>query len=128
MARKLGCIGTVCLIATLLVAAGGTTQANWLETFNGAQLDLPTWQFTCFPDVTKTYKNTIVTAPDGNKYLSLDETTPYDTDKGKFGSAFGAAFGSPEVFNDVRVGAIVNVVGDDWSDGLDEFHGDDDGR
>lgn len=112
MARKSRCIETACLIAALLVAAGGTAQANWLETFNGPQLDLPTWQFVCFPDVTKTYKNTIVTAPDGNKYLSLDETTTYDTDKGGFGSAFGAAFGTPEEFTDVRVGAIVNVTGD----------------
>ena len=112
MVGKSTCFETVCVIAVALVGLGGTTQANWLETFNGAQLDLPTWQFVCFPDITKTYKNSIVTAPDGNKYLSLDETTTYDTDKGGFGSAFGAAFGTSEVFTDVRVGAIMNVAGD----------------
>ncbi len=112
MTGKLRYFETVCVLAALLVALSGVAQANWLETFNGAQLDLPTWQFTCFPDITKTYTSKVLTAPDGNKYLSLDETTSYDTDKGGFGSAFGAAFGTPEVFTDVRVGAIVNVVGD----------------
>jgi len=112
MAGKLRCFETVCVIAALLVAAGGTAQANWVETFNGAQLDVPTWVFSPYPDVTKTFTHTIKTEANGNKYLSLDETTSYDTDTGKFGSAFGAAFGSPEVFTDVRVGAIVNVTGD----------------
>ena len=96
----------------LIVALSGTAQANWVETFDGNEPDLTTWQFTCFPDVTKTFTHAIKTEPDGNKYLSLDETTSYNTDAGKYGSAFGAAFGSQEVFTDVRVGAVVNITGD----------------
>jgi hypothetical protein len=49
----------------------------------------------------------------------LDETTSYNTDAGSYGSAFGAAFGSDEVFTDVRVGAVVNVT----SDAHRNYHG-----
>jgi len=49
-----------------------------------------------------------MTGPDGNKYLSFDETSS----AGIGGSQFGAAFGSNEEFTDVRVGAVVNVTGD----------------
>jgi len=41
-------------------------------------------------------------------YLSLDDTSPVDIG----GSFFSGAFGSDEVFTDVRVGAVVNVTGD----------------
>ena len=102
----------ICAVVGLIVAASGTAQANWFETFDGDEPDLTTWEFTCFPDVTKTFTATILAEPDGNKYLSLDETTSYNTDAGSYGSAFGAAFGSDEVFTDVRVGAVVNVTGD----------------
>jgi len=102
----------ICAVVGLLVAASGTAQANWSESFDGDELDLTIWEFTCFPDVTKTFTTTILAEPDGNKYLSLDETTSYNTDAGSYGSAFGAAFGSDEVFTDVRVGAVVNVTGD----------------
>lgn len=102
----------ICIVVGLAVAVNGTAQANWSETFNGDDFDLPTWQFTCFPDVTKTFTATMLAEPDGNKYLSLDETASYNTDAGSYGSAFGAAFGSNEVFTDVRVGAVVNVTGD----------------
>ena len=98
----------ICAVVGLIVAAGGTAQANWLETFDGDEPDLTTWEFTCFPDVTKTFTNTIKVDPDGNKYLSLDETSSVEV----YGSAFGAGFGSDEVFTDVRVGAVVNVTGD----------------
>ncbi len=108
MLRKIQSFITICVFVGLVVFVNNTTQANWLETFDGDQLDLPTWDFNCFPDVTKTYTNTILTDPNGNKYLSLDETSSV----GVGGSAFGAAFGSDEVFTDVRVGAIVNVTGD----------------
>ena len=102
----------ICAVVGLIVAASGTAQANWSETFDGDELDLPTWEFLCFPDVTKTFIATILAEPDGNKYLSLDETTSYNTGEGSYGSAFGAGFGSDEVFTDVRVGAVVNVTGD----------------
>jgi hypothetical protein len=92
----------------LVVFVSSTTRANWLETFDGDEPDLATWQYECFPDMTKTFTNTIVTDPNGNKYLSLDETSSV----GIGGSAFGSGFGTDEVFTDVRVGAVVNVTGD----------------
>jgi hypothetical protein len=98
----------ICAVVGLIVSSSGTVLANWSETFDGDELDLPTWQFTCFPDMTKTYTNTIKVDPDGNKYLCLDETSSVEV----YGSAFGAAFGTDEVFTDVRVGAVVNVTGD----------------
>jgi len=101
----------VCAV-TVLILAAGTARANWSESWDGDEPDLPTWEFHCFPDVTKTFTNTIKTEPSGNKYLSLDETTSYNTDVGSYGSAFGAGFGSDEVFTDVRMGAVFNVTGD----------------
>jgi len=65
----------ICIVVGLAIAVSGTAQANWYETFNGDVLDLPTWVFSCFPDVTKTFTHTIKTDANGNKYLSLDETT-----------------------------------------------------
>jgi hypothetical protein len=108
MLKKIRSLTTICVLVGLIAIAIGPARANWMETFNGDQPDLSTWQFECFPDVTKTFTHTIVTDPNGNKYLSLDETT--STDEG--GSAFGAAFGTDEVFTDVRIGAVVNVTGD----------------
>jgi hypothetical protein len=99
---------TICMLVGLVAFVCGSARANWVETFDGDELDLPTWEFNCFPDVTKTFTNSILTDPNGNKYLSLDETSSADAG----GSAFGAAFGSDEVFTDVRVGAVVNVTGD----------------
>ncbi len=119
MSEKMRNLLTICVAAVLIVAVAGTVQANWSETFDGTEPDLTTWQFTCYPDVTKTFTATILAEPDGNKYLSLDETTSYNTDAGSYGSAFGAAFGSDEVFTDVRVGAVVNVT----SDASRNYHG-----
>jgi hypothetical protein len=104
-AKKLVMIGAV---LGLIVLVSGPAQANWLETFGGSQPDLTTWQFGCFPDLTKTFTHTIKTDPNGNKYLSVDETSSAAAG----GSQFGAAFGSVEVFTDVRMGAVVNVTGD----------------
>ena len=109
---KLEKLVVICAVVGLIVAASGTAQANWSESFDGNEPDLTTWQYLCFPDVTKTFIATIKAEPDGNKYLSLDETTSYNTGEGSFGSAFGAGFGTDEVFTDVRVGAVVNVTGD----------------
>ncbi len=100
-------MGTV--LAVLLV---GTAQASWYESFDGAQPDL-NWTWGAYPAVTGTFTQTIKIVPDTtNKYVSVDETTVYDTGAGGYGSAFGMGFGSTEDFTDARVGAIVNVVGD----------------
>jgi hypothetical protein len=108
MFRELRSLVTICVLVGLIVFVSDAAQANWLETFDGDEPDLATWQYECFPDMTKTFTNTILTDPNGNKYLSLDETSS----AGVGGSMFGAAFGTDEVFTDVRVGAVVNVTGD----------------
>jgi hypothetical protein len=108
MFRRIRSLITICVLVGLVAFVSDTARANWLETFDGDELDLPTWEFNCFPDMTKTFTNTILTDPNGNKYLSLDETSSVDVG----GSAFGAAFGTDEVFTDVRVGAVFNVTGD----------------
>jgi len=108
MFRRLRSQASICLLTGLIVLAGGKAMGDWLETFDGETLDVATWQFDPFPDLTKTFTNTILTDPNGNKYLSLDETTSAETG----GSAFGAGLASDEQFTDVRVGAVVNVTGD----------------
>ena len=108
MFRELRSLVTICVLVGLIAFVSGTARANWLETFDGDQLDLPTWRYECFPDMTKTFTHSILTDPNGNKYLSLDDTSPADIG----GSLFSGAFGSDEVFTDVRVGAVVNVTGD----------------
>ncbi|MBC8471710.1 MAG: hypothetical protein H8D56_19790 [Planctomycetes bacterium] len=105
---------TAYVLLGLILLAGNTTQANWSETFDGDEPDLATWQFYPFPDVTKTFTNTIKVDPNGNKYLSIDETSS----SAAGGSQFGVGIGSEEVFTDVRVGAEVNVTG-----GLRNYHG-----
>ncbi len=108
MFTKLRSSAACCVLMVLVLLAAGAAHADWFETFDGETLDLPTWVFSPFPDVAKTFTNTILADPNGSKYLSLDEATS----TGELGSAFGGAFGSDEVFTDVRVGAIVNVTGD----------------
>lgn len=106
MFREIGSVAIVCL--SLILAIGGTSQANWVETFDNNTFDLDTWQFPPYPDIAKTFKAEIVDGPDDNDYLSLTETSSV----GGGGAAFGAGFGSDEVFTDVRIGAVVNVAGD----------------
>ncbi|TKJ38296.1 MAG: hypothetical protein CEE38_05935 [Planctomycetes bacterium B3_Pla] len=108
MLGKLRTLVAICVVTGLIAPGSETLRADWFESFNGDQLDLTTWQFIPFPDVTKTFTHTILTDPNGNKYLSLDETSSV----GIGGSAFGGGFGSDEIFTDVRVGTVVNVVGD----------------
>ena len=108
MFRRLRSSTTCCVLMVLVLLATVTGRADWFETFDGETLDLTTWEFNPFPDMTKTFTNTILADPNGNKYLSLDETSS----AGIGGSAFGGGFGSDEIFTDVRVGAVVNVVGD----------------
>ncbi len=92
-------------VVFLLAHAG---YANWSDTFDGEQFDLTTWQFFSYPQVAGTYTQTLVPGEDGNSYLVLAETTSVS----KGGAAFGAAFGSQEIFGDIRMGAVVNVAGD----------------
>jgi hypothetical protein len=108
MFRELKSLVTICVLVGLIVLANGTVQANWEDTFNANTFDLATWEFHDVPDVTKTYTGTIQDGPDDNDYLALAETTSLAVG----GSVFGGAFGSQEKFTDVRVGAVVNVVGD----------------
>ena len=104
---------SICAFVVLFVVTCGIAEANWAETFAGGNYDLATWQYFCYPDVTKTYTHTILPGPPGNYYLSLDETSMFDPPNYLYGSAFGMAMGkSTDVFTDVRVGAVVNVTGD----------------
>lgn len=92
--------------AILMVASVG--YSSWIETFDGGSLDLATWEFLCYPQLTGTFTQTILSGSEGNDYMAFQEVTSAGTG----GAAFGAAFGSAEVFGDVRVGAVVNVAGD----------------
>jgi hypothetical protein len=97
----------LCAVGLILVPAG-VSAANWADSFDGGEFDLATWQFPAFPDVTGTFTQTLAAGADENDYLALAETTS----AGAGGAAFGAGFGSEEVFQDVRVSAVVNVAGD----------------
>jgi hypothetical protein len=98
----------VVVCVSSIIVIGGTSQANWVETFDGGKFDLPTWQFHVYPNAVATHTEQIIPGPNGNDYLSLDETTA----KPDGGVQFAGGFGSDEIFTDVRVGAVVNVVGD----------------
>ena len=100
-------------IMAVIAILSGTAHANWLETFDGNSFDLATWQFSCYPDLTKTFSATIQDGPDDNDYISMDETSPDDIG----GSQFGVGIGDPgDIFSDVRVGAEFNVTGhDSWN-------------
>lgn len=96
---------------SMVFVFSGVGLANWTDSFDGGQLTLSTWEFPALPDVAGTYKGTVLTDADGNGYLELKETTAFNLPS-QMGAAFGAAFGSPEIFRDVRVGATLNVGGD----------------
>ncbi len=93
---------------TLVLLFAAASYGNWSETFDGGGYDLQTWQFLSYPAVTGTFTETILPTEDGNHYVALGETSSAS----KGGAAFGAGFGTDEVFGDVRVGAVVNVAGD----------------
>jgi len=107
-------ITTVWTVAIVLATAG-MALGNWHETFDGDDFDLTTWQFLAYPQVTGTFTQTLTPGPDGNGYVDFRETNSVSVG----GAAFGAGFGSDEVFADVRVGAVVNVAGD----ASHNFHG-----
>ena len=108
MCKKMKQSLILCVLLGLIASMCGPAQANWSETFNGNAFDLATWQFECVPDMTGTYTGTIQDGPDDNDYLALAESSSLAVG----GSAFGGAYGSNEEFTDVRIGAVVNVVGD----------------
>ncbi len=108
MTGKLKCVRIVCVLAGLLIALSGTVRGNWQDTFNANKFDLTTWEFYEVPSLTKTFKGIIEDGPDDNDYIALVETISLADG----GSVFGGAFGSQEKFSDVRVGSVVNVVGD----------------
>jgi hypothetical protein len=112
MSNRIKKIMIVCAVVAVIAMLGDTAQANWSETFGGNAFD-QTWVWGCYPDVTKTFTHTIKDGPDNDDYLSIDETTKFQTSTGSYGSAFGMGFGSNQTFTDVRVGAVVNVTGDD---------------
>ncbi len=85
----------------------GTVWANWGDSFDGGKFGL-SWTFLSYPQVTGTFKQTIVPGDAGNYYLAFKETVT----SSKGGAAFAAGFGGAEIFKDVRVGATVNVAGD----------------
>ena len=101
LTRVIWILGVICIFA-------GSAYANWADSLNDGALDLTTWQFPAFPQVTGTFTQTIKPGADGNHYLAFEETNSVAVG----GAAFGAGFGSEEKFRDVRVGAVVNVAGD----------------
>jgi len=102
----------------LILAMSSAARADWSETFGGNAFD-QVWTWGCYPDVTKTFTQTIIDGPNDNDYLSIDESTMFDTGAGSFGSAFGVGFCTNESFADARVGLVVNVA----SDAASFYHG-----
>lgn len=99
--------GRAIRMAIVVLLFAEVSYGNWSETFGDGEFDLETWQFLSYPELTGTYTHAALASEDGG-YLAVGETSS----AGKGGSAFGAGFGSDEVFADVRVGAVVNVAGD----------------
>jgi len=108
----------VCAVAGLTVVLSSAALADWSETFGGNAFD-QVWTWGCYPDVTKTFTQAIIDGPGDDDYLSIDESTKFDTDAGSYGSAFGIGFCTHEAFADVRVGTVVNVA----SDAASFYHG-----
>jgi hypothetical protein len=98
------------LIAVLVVMGAGAVSADWHDSFSDGAFDLTTWEFLSYPQIpgVTQFKGAIVTGPGDQHYLALDEGLPASSG----GAAFGMAFGSHEIFSDVRLGAVVNVTGD----------------
>ncbi len=98
------------LIGALVGMGAAVVSADWSDHFTDGTFDLPTWDLHSYPQMPglTQFKGTIITDPEDNHYLSLDEGLPASSG----GAAFGMAFGSSEAFADVRLGAVVNVTGD----------------
>jgi hypothetical protein len=101
--------GRVIGVVALAVVFAGSACADWADSFEGGQLNLP-WTFVSFPQKTGTFQQTITAGADANDfYLTFTETTP----EWAGGAVFALGFPSTEKFKDVRVGATVNVTGND---------------
>jgi len=99
----------LCVVAAMVSGSAGVVGANWSETFDGGDFDLTTWLFRGYPEIAGTFSATIQDGPGDDDYLALDETSPAAVG----GTQFGVAIGDPDdVFTDVRVGAVFNVMGD----------------
>ena len=107
MSEKKRKLLAICAVVVLIMLVRGTAQANWEEDFNDMTFD-QIWTFGCYPDLTGTFTHNLQDGPGDDDYLSLDETSPAAIG----GSQLGAGFGSDEVFTDVRVGAVFNLIGD----------------
>ena len=92
----------------LIMAAGGTARANWSETFgaDGTTTD-QVWLYGAYPG--GTFQHSLTDAGGGDYYLNLRE----DTGRDAGGAQIGAALCVNEVFGDVRVGATININGND---------------
>ena len=103
----------VSVLIALISILSGQVRANWSETFDSNSFELATWQFSCYPDMTKTFSATIQDGPDDNDYISMDETSPADIG----GSQFGVGIGDTgDTFSDVRICAEFNLSGhDSWN-------------
>jgi hypothetical protein len=110
MSKKITILVKICIVVGFIAVLSSPAQANWSETFGGNAFD-QTWVWGCYPDVTKTFTHTIKDGLDNDDYLSMDETTPFDTGAGSYGSAFGIGFVQSQTFTDVRVATVVNVTG-----------------
>ena len=97
---------TICVLMGLIAAVAGVAKANWSETFGGNAFD-QTWVWGCYPQITGTFTHTITDGPGNNDYLTIRDTPSVSVG----GSAFAMGFPN-EVFTDVRLGAVVNVMGD----------------
>lgn len=104
----MGTSRTATWAVAIVVALAGAGYANWSETFDDGTFDLTTWKWLSYPQILTTYTQTIEPGADGNDYLVLKETSSVEVG----GAAFGVGFGSDEEFTDVRIGAVVNVMGD----------------
>jgi len=111
MPEKIPHFVRICAVVGLAVVLNSAALADWSETFGGNAFD-QVWTWGCYPDVTGTFTHVIIDGPGDDDYLSMDETTKFDTGAGSYGSAFGIGFCTQEAFADVRVGTVVNVAAD----------------
>jgi hypothetical protein len=96
-------------VVALGALCAGSACADWADSFAGGKLNLP-WTFVSFPQKTGTFEQTITAGADANDfYLTFTETKP----EWAGGAVFALGFPSTETFQDVRVGATVNVTGND---------------
>jgi len=110
MSKKITILVKVCIVVGFIAVLSNPAQANWTETFGGNAFDL-TWMwhsYPAIPGVTGFTQGVIVNGPEDDDYVALDEAKSV----AEGGSAFGVGFVESQTFTDVRIGTVVNVVGD----------------